>query len=448
LKKNEWADNPEKCPYYITLQSLLANYPLLSGDKANERFIKQRLLQFEKDIQQSEASSAIISKYSQRYYNALGLASIRFANSNQVIAAAKNTYPIVDAYYLDNRLFCTNPLYQWAEHRTRRILLYNISSLYEYSPSRFMRILSAMPQGPQLGVFSGFFVNNQSTTLVSQFMTGIPLFTALYIMPGYDYARIGSYSCLVPWNYFHVGFLLDSFLRKLSNITGIDIFTVQKKDLARKTVPQAIPLQSKLNPLFDDGYQSFINKQSYGMAYLANRIHYEDPREIKHDEGIIKDFFAHADNPKTDQFMMATNVFYQKLMTLKNKHDILLESLSPDNMDVREMNKPAGSVEIKGMIGERALFTSHCERKNCIFVFNAAKAPGWHAIVNGQSTPIQRANFGFMSTEVPKGNSTIWFIYSALPNTISYFVSILSLIMVFIISRYGTFRKNPFHEII
>lgn len=450
LKSIETADNPQNCPYYITLQTILANYPLLASDKANLGFIQQRMMQFENDVNAANASN-IILKYKQDYYRELagaGLTSIKLAASDQVIKAAKNTYRTIDKYYLDDRLYCINPLYDWTKSNTHRILLYNLGSLYEQIPNRYMRIMSVIPMGPQLGVFSGFFVNNQTTILSAQFMTGMPLLTALYIMPNYDFARVGSYAGLVPWSYFDITYLYNPFTRKLLNISGMDIFTVDKQDLPAKKVPHVIPIKTTMPKMFDKvpplknkirpkslmgkGYQSYINTDSYGMAYLANNINYVDPRNIKEHEAVIKNFFAHADEPDTIQFRQATSALYYLLMSLHEKRDILLEDIP--KMTAKD-SRPAGNVTIQGIVGERALFNTNCARKDCRFVLNITMAPGWRAFVNGKPADILRANLTFMSIPVPEGKATVWFIYSSLPNLISYLISMVSLIMIFVISR-------------
>jgi hypothetical protein len=379
-----------------------------------------------------------LALFRQNYAHVLstaGLISIKYVTNNElIISIARGTYRIVDTFYLDKNFFCTHPLYNWEPQKSRRILLYNLSPIYEEIPSRFLRIVGAMPHEFQLGAFSGFFVNNQTTTLVTQFMTGMPLLTALYVMPKYDFARMGSYAGQVPWGYFNVRYLFDPFLRKLSNIAGIDIFTVDKSKLPQKPVPNATLIHSNINVMFDAGTQSYMNNQSYGMAYLANHIYREDPAVVKHDEDIIKNSFAHADNPDPIKFTNATNVFYQKLNRLSELHDIILESSIVNEIPKNEITKPAGAVEIKGIVGERALFTTNCARENCTFVANIAYAPGWHAFVNGRAATIDRANFAFMSTTIPNGNSTVWLIYNSLPKTISYFVSLLFLLGIAILS--------------
>ncbi|HEX4046060.1 MAG TPA: YfhO family protein [Gammaproteobacteria bacterium] len=441
IQTNELADNPQGCPYYITLQSILANYPLLASDKANSQLIKTRLLQFEKNVSQS-TNPAVIT-YKNAYFNALRQFNLTSVNTVQsqttLLTIAKQTTSTVDNYYLDSRLFCINPLYQWNASHSRRILRYNLSNTLNNMSNRFSRVLASLPDAQQLGIFSGFFVNNQTTTLGPQFMTGTPFITALYILPKHNFAHVGSYHAPVPWCAFSAVFWIDPLLRKVLNIAGIDTFIVKKADLDNRSIPAATPLTTTVYPMFEDNLLTYTNQQSYGMAYLANHIYYEDPLIIKKSEKTIKRYFARPTTHNPAKFTATTDVLYKKLMSLSKQHDIILESATANTL----LNNPpasttqgnAGQVVIKGIVGALALFSVDCERENCVFVFNAAKAPGWRAIVNGTSTPIERANFAFMATSVPHGQSNVWFIYAPWTQLITYFLSLLSLIGIFVVSR-------------
>ena len=439
IQTKESADNPNGCPYYITLKSVLSNYPLNSYDRANAKYIKQRMLQFENDISHTKLTLEK-SIYKNAYYLALrnvGLLSIQDANEDAlIILAASSAYKPIDSYYLDKNLFCNNPLYTWRTTDSRRILLYNLSSLYDQLPNKFMRILVAEPSGYQLGVFSGFFVNTQSTTLVTQFMTGQPLLTALYVQPKYDFAIVGTYQSLVPWCYFRIEFVTDPFFRKLFNISGMDIFTVAKKDMIKNSVSNisgTTKLYSNINPIFNLGFQSFINHQSYGMAYLANNIIYQNPQDIKESENLIKKYFSKPDHHDPAIFRKVTDYLYANLMKLNQKYDIILEKKS-DEIRSRGTDIESGNVEINGIVGERAMFNASCKRKSCFFVFNTADAHGWRAYVNGSISKIYRANYAFMATKIPTGKSIIWFIYAPWANVLSYLISLLALLILLIYS--------------
>jgi len=439
INSMESADNPSKARYYISLQSILANYQLLSADKANVRFIKNRLIDFEKD---TKRHGKVTSEYKQQYLAILkefGVKSIReIVNSELIIIIAKKSMRIIDEFYLDSRLFPSNPLYYWNPSHSRRILQYNLGGLFDNMPNRYMRIVAAYPNDSQLGVYSGFFVNNQTTTLETQFMTGIPMLTALYVMPKYDYGATGSLNTMVPWGYFNVRALGDPVIRKMLDISGIDIFGVLRSQMATDRVHSikgTVAFKPEVWTVFSGDYLPYLNDQSYGMAYLANRVQLEQPERIKVYENRIKNYFSHPIDHDPKDFLETVNVLYSKLLALKDKRDIILEKTSLQSFSSEKDHVLAGSVQVKGIVGERVLLNSNCNRESCSLVLNIADSPGWHATVNGHHADINRANFAFMSVDVPKGDATVWFIYSPLTSVVSYFVSILSLLGLLLTCR-------------
>lgn len=294
--------------------------------------------------------------------------------------------------------------------------------------------MTAVPDDWLTGPSPGLFINNQTTTMDTRFMTGVPLLTALYVLPKSNFDKIGNYSSPALFNYFNVASFQDPLTRKVLDIGGIDVFTVYKNLQGNTKFANATALPSYLNKTFDIGLVSYINNNSYGMAYLANTITYIDPAMVTTYENKIKAYFAtHTD---VNSFSTATTALYQSLLQLKNKHDIILERQSSiDNANTPALTKqPADTVVIQGIVGPRALFVTHCERTQCTFVFNVAKAPGWHAFVNGKRTPIERANFAFMAVTVPEGDATVWFIYDPWTNILSYFISALFLLWLILLS--------------
>jgi hypothetical protein len=442
LVNNDLVYNPEGCNYYVSLQSLISNYSLLAEDKANERLIKDRLLQFENEINRTSSPPKIISDYKNKYnallknLNLTSAASLS-ANDPIILIFAKNASTLVDNYYLDKRLFCISPFYDWTKPAgpNGRVLRHSLSGLFENIPNRFSIILSAVSEDWLAGPAPGFFFNNQTTTMDTRFMTGLPLVTALYVLPKYDFVNVGIYTSKAPWNYFNTNSFMDPQDRKILDVSGIDIFTVKKSDIKNIVIPGTTELPNNINKAFNlDDLHTFINNQSYGTAYLANHIYYENPEIVNQDEAAIKNYFAYHQD--ANKFLTITNTLYQQLMQLKEKHDIILESNEP----VQSYNNQ-GSVLINGIVGERAFFTTDCLKESCIFVFNTAKSPGWHAYVNDKKSAIMRANFAFMAVAVPHGKANVWFVYEPLSHWLGDFISLFSLIGIAFISV-GTAKKS------
>jgi hypothetical protein len=263
----------------------------------------------------------------------------------------------------------------------------------------------------------------------------MPLLTALYVMPEHNFADVGSYQVPVPWNYFRPNVLLSPLARKVMDVAGIDVFTFSKADAQIKLVsemPGLSQIHTSLYPMFGGNeVRTYINKHSYGMAYLANQIIYQDPALIKHDENIIKRYFGNVYSRQPKPFLAATHHLYGMLMALPHRYDVILEQKKSSAI-IHTM--PAGSVQVKNIVGERALFKTNCLRDQCTLVANISAAPGWYAFVNGTPAQIQRANFAFMAVKVPAGISKVWFIYSPSSENICYFLSIFMLIGIFALS--------------
>jgi hypothetical protein len=442
MKTFEKLANPQRCNYYISLQFLLTNYTLLASDNANLSMIKRRLSDFEQSVQTMPDNTGIVQGYKNQYNKILSTYQLKTINTvsdpNLILTIANQAYPTVDNYYLDNRLFCVNPQYVWRLPFIRRIVRFNLAGLYYQLPDKYLRIMTAVPDDWLTGPSPGLFINNQTTTMDTRFMTGIPLLTALYILPKSNFSNLGNYSSPALFNYFNVDSFRDPLTRKILDIGGIDVFTVYKNLQGHKKFANVTPLPAYINKAFDLDLVSYINNNSYGMAYLANQITYINPAVITPYENTIKTYFAnHKD---VNSFTNTTTTLYQLLMKLKNKHDIILESSSsPTNI---RQQTPAGTIDIQGIVGPRALFTTHCQRQQCTFIFNIAKAPGWHAFVNGKPAIIQRANFAFMAVTVPAGDAKVWFIYDPWTNILSYFISIISLLGLILLSVRAIQRRK------
>jgi len=428
----EQADNPQHCPYYISLQSILATYPLLANDKANIVFIKNKILKFENKLQKkTPAHKDIFEAYLRPYLAQLAsyhVTSIKQVETEEnILTIAKNSYPFIDAYYLNTRFFCLNPLYHWDPLSSRRILRYNLNGLYDRIPSPYSRIISAVSEVWLTGSSPGFFINNQTTTMDTRFLTGMPLLTALYVLPKFDFVKVGGYFPTMPWSYFNAHSFIDPITRKIINVGGIDVFTVEKSQLPSLPIPGIKPLASNSLSIFSSTLRSFINTQSYGIAYFAHHLSYISPSLVTAYENEIKHYFStHQD---VRPFLNATQALYSRLLQLKDKHDVILES-TPPSLSIQtksSLQTTNSQFKIEGIVGERALFTTLCAEKTCTFVFNIAYAPSWHAYVNGKPSPITRTNFAFLSTTVPEGKATVWFIYASLIRTLSEGVSLLFL---------------------
>lgn len=455
LQSNKLADNPKNCPYYISLQSLLANYQPLRFDKANIALIKQRLLAFEKQTLNPIKGQEIVKSYRAKYLQVLqnyDLKSIATTTDSAIILAVANqAFLNIDNFYFDERVSCVNPLYEWLPNHSRRILKYNLGGIfYGLIPDNNARIGFTNDKCEQLGVFPGYNVNNQTTTISTQFLTGMPLLTALYVIPGYNYANLGSYTGLVPWCAFWSGYLTDKNMRNILDIAGIDIFISSKSEIAKRMtkgeingVPNVEVLTSPIKKQrFGEDYIAYKNMHSYGVAYLANTIIAQNPKEIRQYEKVINRYFARPEHHNPYKFTEATNALYGKLAQLTSRYDAIIETTAPLKIDPSQFSTSAGQATVIGIVGRNALLNADCQRSQCNLVFNISDAPGWHAYVNGKAENIERANFAFMTVPISKGQAKIWFVYEPSYVLFSYLISIFGLIAILMMKDWIIVRRN------
>src|SRR3989344_1963569 len=196
------------------------------------------------------------------------------------------------------------------------------------------------------------------TTLDSRFMMGYPLIQALFLIPGHDYANRGYYQFPLPWA-LEAERVLAAESRKLLNIAGIDVITIDKRDLPRiRDRSDLQEIETPLHPRLDPGYLVFRDKRSYGLAYIARSITEIDTDAVEKAEQTIQRYF-HSELPMKE-YLETINKLRSKLLRLPGPHDVIIEreNAMPDTILART-NTP-GSVKFEGMIGPRAAMTVNC----------------------------------------------------------------------------------------
>lgn len=422
------SENPQNCDYYIGMSAILANYPGLKNDNANANFIRSKLIQFENQLIHNASQKSYLTKYKNALVKYKVDTVYQLSNEN-IVSFANSIQSIIDDYYLDKTFHCINPLLFKSQSFNRRILKFNIDGLYgsitKVNP--YFRILGMTGDDGHLGLGSGMLVNNATTSLDTRFMTAYPMLTALYLIPFHNYKIIGTYSARGNWKFTPPEINNES--RKLFNVAGIDIFTYPLKS---PILPEALPISYSLQSSIDPHHKVYLNKLSYGVAYIANDIEWMDPKLIRQDEEIIKNYFNNRN--ELTKYEAVINKLYQSIYKLKNKQDVLLEA----DMDAsKKITRIKGSqVKILGIIGERAAIEANCLNTNCLLVFNMANFPGWNAFVNSVKAPIFRVNYAFMGVWIKQGKNDVWFVYQSISALIFYCFSLIFLTIICLLSHF------------
>lgn len=434
--KNVKLKKSKHCPYYISLKAKLANYAGLTHDAANLNFLQATLIQFEKDITK-KVNNLLILPYQisyQTFLRKFNIKKIATTQPQQLMHIAKLIAPLVDDFYLNNKINCVHPDLTTVFHpySPARILAYNLDALYYYLPHRFLRIQSATGGDENLGLGAGLFINDSSSTLDNRYVLSMPLFSTLYI--GHSDLTIPlpeQYNDLNFMNFnVPLKFYLNRIGSKIADIGGIDII-LTKESLPAKLDSHFELISTSLPPNIKDKYYMYINKNSYGMVYLANDIQLSDSQLLKK---YIHYILQYQKNNQ-DQYAairytaVAANLFSQ-LLNLKKKYDVIIEAPIDFVQQFKTASNP-GTIAINNIVGSNAVFEATCKLKSCLFVFNIANVPGWKAYVNYINAPIYRVNFAFMGIKVPQGKSIIWFVYQSYTEFILYCASLIFLLIIF-----------------
>ena len=298
------------------------------------------------------------------------------------------------------------------------VLRYNNDGYYLNLPTPFLRLRGATAvsgaakdvmgsYNSHLGIGPGLFMLDSSTYVDPRRTMGYPLLHALYLMPGNDYSNLSS----MNWQ-MDSDAVLSNKVRNQTNISGVDLITIRSENWDKledrdglEVMPTWIP--SRIDPQ----YLTLINRNSYGMAFLATKIVAIEPSTLMQAEQKIKQYFRDG-LQQTEIFRETVGELTSRLATLKERHSVFLErnvekaSLPPSGSD------GAGHLIVRGIIGPRAAFSVNCMRSSCLFGFNTAAVSGWHAFVDGQQVDKERVNFAFLGVEVPNGEHEILFLYA------------------------------------
>lgn len=435
LKSGSRIGNPAACSYYITLAANLANMPNLSGDRANLEFLRDRLVAFEEDVALRRLPDAEIhAKTYSRIISSFGATTARGLAPQQILPAVRALARVVDDAMLDERGCVYPPMIDGDNLAVKWVIRYNNDALYQGLPGRHLRVMGATGRPPtfssetkkyeaplvkplprttdsHLGLGAGLFVNNATTTVDSRFMMGYPLLHALYLYPGYHFERRGTYDDLMYWK-FDAREVLQPAARRLFDIAGVDVVTVREEDLEAPLDFSGMQrLATDLSRTVDPRYAVLLNHRSYGMAYLANIVTYVDAAEADAAEKKIRDYFRFR-LAETD-YRSTVDSLSRQLLTLPGYRSVLIERPSgkvKKNTDTG-LSSRAGDVAIEGIVGPSAYFQANCLRARCSLIFNMAALPGWRAYVDGNPTPVYRANYAFIAIEIEGGRHQVLFRY-------------------------------------
>lgn len=412
---------------YIALATLLSNYKGLEADQSSLYFIQERLKQFEIDL--INPTDYSMTEYAIKYYSILkenNTATASEIETQKIIKVAYEAYPLIDQFYFSK-----------LGHRTFPLLPpYNLAAFFtEVAPYKRIFAGIQLPAGKDshgiyaTGFGEGRLLVNTTQSCEPFVQNGyIPIHT-LYIIPGQD-------PSLIYFSAVEGDVILSESSRKYINIAGVDIILLHETSYLKLNDKEKFALKKVTTHMPTEmGYSDYLaleNLESYGLVYFANSITYVDS-EIP--ARIFKKF-----KPRSEEYQEQLNVLRKYLTKLENRHDIILEGPRKKELRVTPLRGASGNCNIEGFVLNMAAMGVECDEDICNLVFNVAAVPGWKAYVGRKPAEIRRANFAFMSIEVPKGNHLVWFEYRPNDEIISRMIS-LSTIVIFLFMCFRRLEK-------
>lgn len=201
-------------------------------------------------------------------------------------------------------------------------------------------------------------------------------------------------------------YLREPFLQKLSNIVGID-YIVYIQSLFPDSYSDF--LDHGFIPIYSDkqfGIVIFQNPNSYGKAYLANRVDYIDP--VLYYANIMP-----ADEKMNWPYSAVLLSSFKGIISKipDDKYSVIIETDQKNNISDPEIVSKNNSLSISKILASKAMFDVNCQSASCWFVYNSSFLKGWKAFVGSNPVEIFRTNLGFIGIQIPSGNHTVWLEY-------------------------------------
>jgi hypothetical protein len=188
--------------------------------------------------------------------------------------------------------------------------------------------------------------------------------------------------------------------------------------------------------LGEDGYggtslASIIGRNNLSLAYLSDTVaawenHDVMPRAfVVHSAQILEDSAAFARLKSTD--------FYPD-------HEAILSDGQPINLT---SSAARDSVEITDYESERVRLRVTTEQPGYLILADSWY-PGWNVFVDGQATPIQRADVLFRAVRIEPGTHAVVFEYQPVSFVLGAAISIISILILAGVSafHFGLRAKN------
>lgn len=396
---NEWQssklnNNPNNCKYYLSLRGLNTKTRLLVEDyPTNRQMLKNRLSLFEEQLASSPTAGEMRKTY-QSQLATLGTSSALSVSDAKFPEFIEQASMIADELYLKEHR-CPYPKDFGGIYDPNTVVL------FDKVKDRYLRIHGLTGVTMNGGIGEGLFINDTTSGVDPRFMWGYPPTAAMYFFPGEYYKNVGDYESLMLGRQ-KASVLSNPTYRRLFNISGIDAFNMLREDYNNlKDLDEMKVIENDIQPVV-----LVRDQKSYGIAYFAKRTIFQAPRDLSFTE--LKPPFHTEDTARFETYKKTVNALTEQLSALTDKHSAIIETTS-STPNTQETTTTDNQLTISNILGNKAAFKVNCLDSHCRLVFNQSNVLGWNAYADKQPLKIERANFAFMSVEVPKGEHLVWF---------------------------------------
>jgi hypothetical protein len=216
-----------------------------------------------------------------------------------------------------------------------------------------------------------------------------------------------------------------------------DIFGLWKSDFkALKERDGLVEIPFELPQKIKAPFSVVRDERSFGIAYLAKRMEWI-PLSHTAMEEIHPPFIAGSDDYK--RFIQAVRLQQERLSQLSFRSALVEREGVQGFAD----GDPSNQMNIANISGNKAAFEVDCQVEPCVLVFNSAALSAWRAFAGSIPLPIRRANFAFLSVEVPQGKHFVWFEYRSTASLVGMFLTLLNYTVGFWFVLSNIIRKGP-----
>ena len=383
---------------FRTAVSVLGNY---SHDNASYDHLDQRVSRFKQYIDLKMENKWILEKDYNKY-SALLSKGEGLVDKPSKLEFFKSIAPAMDNFYLfdgPSMVMINTSAVDWGPmnkdiYNSMQFHLPDEYQLYVYA-SGSAGVVTLSPVGKKSGLEGAVFYGVQGA---------YPSINVnFYFMSIYPPRTVGG--MIYDFNYKGIGldYLSSSpKVKKLLNIVGLDYLIYHRYYLDTLISPDKnletlksqgfsffnLPDSFTFAPRFGILLEMFAlqNPQSYGKAYVAKWVRFIDPKE-NHLNASYFDLPRHW--PRSEKLLKN---FQENIAKIPGEtwRAVLIESTDPVETENKPMTFDAeNTVEVKKIIGSKAVFDVDCQEDSCWFVYNTAALEGWKAYSGSERGRIQ-----------------------------------------------------------